>query len=224
MNDQRLRGNRVGHHLVIGYDSAVPVGPAHGATDRRCVTASENHCEEQRDHGNRYSAHGTQVTTLMGRLRAPLSFRLQIRRHMLTFSERWVMRHVMADERCLTFNNLHAIPHVYVKKRMLGRTSNSLDSNIQRRMLALFLRGGSCVTSCEAFLSSPLHCSCIHQRVSTRKSRLQRWWDLCATRRLRSSLVQPWSRRTKALASPAIASATRTASSCCRRCRAGRIP
>ena len=30
----------------------------------------------------------------------------------------------MADERCLTFNNLHAIPHVYVKKRMLGRTSN----------------------------------------------------------------------------------------------------
>jgi predicted GIY-YIG superfamily endonuclease len=49
-------------HVVLGYDSAVLVGPAHGATDRRCVTASENHCEEQRDHGNRYSAHGTHVT------------------------------------------------------------------------------------------------------------------------------------------------------------------
>ncbi len=47
------------------------------------------------------------------------------------------MRHVMADERCLTFGNLHAIPHVYVKKRMLGRNP-TVDSNILRRMLALF--------------------------------------------------------------------------------------
>src|SRR5688572_7662706 len=44
----------------------------------------------------------------------------------------------MADESCLTFKNLHAIPHLYVKIRMLGRTANSLDSDIQRRMLALF--------------------------------------------------------------------------------------
>ena len=46
--------------------------------------------------------------------------------------------HVMADESCLTFKNLHAIPHLYVKIRMLGRTANSLDFNIQRCMLAIF--------------------------------------------------------------------------------------